>query len=199
MAVERIEDVVSTPEVWQPPNDGVRIDFDSWGLLEQQRIPHSMGADDEENYFTVIEQVAEELGSEVRVRAAPSMVGPAAGDGTPTFIDIFHVAKDWGAIALFVVAAVKKLRSLGVKDIRVSERGIEELARHALRSRGMEHARLVDVKLIPGPQSPLVGGPPNYLGYIASFAADDGRVVCLRFSLDGLFEAWLDEATSEGE
>lgn len=195
MKVERVADVVfERPDLWDAPDDGARIDFDSWGLMEQAGIAHDMAATNEEDYFRQLDGLAETLGGEIRVRAAPSMVGPAAGDGTPTFIDLFTQAKDWIALAIALRSAVKWLQRAGVGEMRVSERGIEALARWELRSRALDdQARLVDVKLIPRPPSPYTGAPPSYLGYLATFARDDGGMRILRFSLDGIFENMLDE------
>lgn len=194
MPIERIRDVIDSPDLWSPPDDGVRIDFDSWGLLEQSGIAHTMAADDEDEYVAHLQELASELGPTVRIRAAPSIGGPAAGAGTPTFIDLFTQAKDWLALAIAIGGAVQWLRRAGVREIRVSERGIESLARRELQSRSLNsEARLVEVTLVPGPASPYTGGPPNYAGYMVTFALDNGRILVLRFSLDGVFEDLIEQ------
>jgi len=173
---------------WEEPTDAIRVVFDSWPLLSRADMTVEQAQEDRGSFHALL---AEALGEEAAhdLRSPGPDVGPHAGDGFYTFIDVIVTA---GGLASALEIATRVARKLRAFDPRahVSDKAIEEWSRQQLRFHGHpEDSLLVAVNMIARPDtSGPVGMPPKLLGFASVFRLDDGRLVTMRWTLEGLLE-----------
>ena len=174
---------------YDEPEDAIRIDFDAWPLLERAGVSVEQAEQDPEAVFVPLLQEALGEDAEADLRSPGPHIGPDAGDWVNTFLDV--VVTTGGVVSTLEIAhrVTRKLRDLGTKAY-VSRRGIELLSRQQLRFHGRpEDSLLVTIEFISLPDtSGLTGAPPTPVGFVAIFRLDDGRLVTMRWTLDGLLE-----------
>lgn len=176
--------------LYEEPADAVRVHFDAWPLLERAGISLEQADQDPRVFLPVLEAALGE-DANCELRSPGPHIGPDAGDWVNSFLDV--VITTGGVLSAADIAGriAGKLRSIGT-GAYVSRGGIEALSRQQLRFRGHpEDAVLVTIELITVPNSSgLTGAPPVLEGWAAVFRLPDGRLVTMRWSLDGVLESY---------
>jgi len=176
----------------EDPDDAIRIHFDAWPLLERGELSVEY-ADQHPEAFVPLLQEALGEDAEAELRSPGPHIGPDAGDWVNTFIDVVIVSGGLLTSLEYAHRITRKLRELGTQAY-VSRRGIELLSRQQLRFHGHpENALLVTSEIIALPDtSGLTGAPPTLIGWVAVFRLGDGRLVTMRWTLDGLLEDYTE-------
>lgn len=139
------------------------------------------------NLRPLVEEAVGDAARTNELRSPGARFGPEAGGGIESFLDVVAGAKDLVETLAIAYLVAKHLKAQ-TGGVRISARGIELLSRRELDARGhAENVTLVTISLIPI-KSELSGPPPGFLGYAAVFRLGDGRLVTMRWSLDGLLE-----------
>ena len=172
--------------VWDEPDDAIRIHFDAWPLLERAGIRVEQADQDPHGFISLLEEVLD-ADAEGDLRSPGPHIGPDAGDWVNTFLDAVVTTGGVLAAAEYAGRIARKLRELGTKAY-VSKGGIEALSRQQLRFHGHpEDSLIVTIEFIAIPDtSGLTGVPPTLESFAAVFRLGDGRLVTMRWTLDGM-------------
>jgi hypothetical protein len=176
--IERIAAPLDKPW-WEPPPDSVRFHFVTGRLMERAGIPQdSPEADD--RYLKLMEPLAADIWDVASIRATGYRSGPGDGGGDVAFIDLVIRGSELPNAAGAILKAATWLRKSLALDLRISERGIETLARWELERTGLDgKSELVSLSLMPG---------EPHRGYVLLFRLRDGRQASMTFSLDGVLQ-----------
>lgn len=179
-------------ESWTEPVDTIRVEFDSTGLLQRAGMSVREAHENRERFVAVLADLLDDH-AHSELRSPGPQYGPHAGGGIESFLDV--VITTSGILGAVDVACriAQRLNQLGI-GARVSSRAIEMLSRQQLRLHGQrESSTLVSINLIPM-ESQLTGPPPGFAGFAAVFRLDDGRLVTMRWSLDGVLKEYTEGA-----
>jgi hypothetical protein len=187
--INRIDDPMN--ESPTPTRGTVRFWFDSSVLRERAAIPPDLSRDSDDRYFAVLEEIGATGADLSRLRATTYRYGPMTA-GDPAFIDLIIKGTELISAASTIAGVAAWLGSRGALETRVSEEGIEILARWELQRRGYDVGDAVSIGLTPGRGETPWGTPRQWGGYSATFRLLDGRLATLLLGLDGVFhELWL--------
>ena len=143
--------------------------------------------------------MAGSLDETVTLRVTGYRYGPAAGDADPAFIEVVRTGLEAAQVVGATLGVVEWLRNKGALDIRVSEAGIEELARWELGRRGHSVGEVVSLTRIR-PERTDWGTSRGDGKYVVVARLEDGSLATLIMGWDGvLAEVSVSGAESRGD
>lgn len=184
--IERIAAPLDQPW-WEPPSDSVRFHFVTGRLMERAGIPQDRSPEADDRYLELLKPLAADISSVASVRATGYNAGPDTGGDDVAFIDLVIPGAELADAAGAILRAAAWLRKSQAIEMRISERGVETLARWELERAGLDgKSKLLSLAPIPGHEP---GGTPSpHSGYGLVFRVGDGRLANMTLSPDGVLE-----------